>query len=709
MASSGSKSVSVTSWNTLKFSWEITSQSVANNTSTVAWKMQLIAGSSGRINSSASKDWSVTVNGTTYSGTNKVGISSGETITLASGTTTIKHNSDGTKTFSYSFSQEFAITFSSAWVGTKSGSGSGTLDTIHQKSTLAASNGTLGTAQTLTVTRQSTSLTHTITYKCGSASGTVCTKSSSTSISFTPPISLASQNTTGTTVSVVFTITTYSGSTSVGSNTKTITCSIPASVKPTVTVAVSDPTGYSDTFGGYLQSMSKFRVVVTASGAYGSTIKAYSTTADGNTYTAALFTTDVIGGSGSLKINVTVTDSRGRTATTSVTANVIAYSKPKITTLSVKRCDETGVSVSNGNYLAVSFDAAISSINLKNTATYKLQYKKTTDANYTEVALDNYVGYHTVVDGLYIFEAATDSSYDVVLIVTDTLISTKRGTTGASVSKLFSLLRRGLGFAFGKVAELEGVLDIAFKTRFLGGIMPVELAPGTDLNEVTKTGWYIGNASGGNFLNCPLTSGTFTLEVMSAGAAGQLYQNLDYCSKTDYKAFRRFFYQTEWGEWIDPHSTVPVDVQAEIAELRTKVNNVIPSVYPVGSIYVSVNSTSPATLFGGTWERIQNKFLLASGSIYSEGSSGGSAYYNLYATHKHVAPIGHSASAVGAININGTTDEIGVGKDYRTAKHDYTGTLTENVTTYYTSDGIVSAQIPTMPPYLAVYVWKRTA
>ena len=112
MATSGSKSITVTSWDTLRFSWSETSQSTANNTTTISWKMELIAGSSGRISSTASKSWSVTVNGTKYSGTNTIGISNNATKTLASGSTTIAHNSDGTKTFSYSFTQEIAITFS---------------------------------------------------------------------------------------------------------------------------------------------------------------------------------------------------------------------------------------------------------------------------------------------------------------------------------------------------------------------------------------------------------------------------------------------------------------------------------------------------------------------------------------------------------------------------------------------------------------------
>lgn len=327
MATSGSKSVTVTSWDTLKFSWELKSQSVANNTSSVSWKLELIATSSGRISSTASKDWSVTVNGTKYSGTNTIGISNNSTKTLASGTTTISHNTDGTKTFSYSFSQEFAITFSGSSIGTKSGSGSGTLTTIPRKSTLSVSNGTLGTAQTLTINRNSSSFTHTIKYTCGSASGTIATKTSSTSISFTPPLSLASQNTIGTSVSVKFEIITYSGSTNIGSNTKTITCSMPASIRPSVSLAVGDATGLPS----YIKGKSKFKVQVTTSISYSSPIASLVVVANGTSYFSTSFTTSVIVNSGVNTIKANVVDERGREASTTI--NIVVYDPPTFTTV----------------------------------------------------------------------------------------------------------------------------------------------------------------------------------------------------------------------------------------------------------------------------------------------------------------------------------------------------------------------------------------
>lgn len=554
MATSGSTSVTVTSWDTLKFSWSESSQSTANNTSTITWKMELIAGSSGRISSSAYKDWSVTVNGESYSGTNKIGISNNSTITLASGTTTIAHNSDGTKTFNYSFSQEFAITFSGNYIGTKSGSGSGTLDTIPRKSSLTVANGTLGTAQTLTVTRESSSFTHTITYKCGNASGTVVSKSSSTSISWTPPLTLAQQNTTGTSVSVTFTITTYSGSTSVGSSTKTATYTIPSSVKPSVSVGVTDATGYLGTYGSFIQGLSKLKIVATASGSQGSTIKSYKTEADGKTYTAATVTTDVLKGSGTLTIKVTVTDSRGRTATASTTITAVAYKPPQITELVVYRCTENAVADPSGQYLAVDFDAVVTDLNEKNSATYTLQYKKQTDDEYITEELTALSGAYVIYGATTVFEAVPNASYNVTLSVTDNFTSSTKTGTGPSVKKVWSYLKKAgeiVGIAFGKIAEFEGILEIAFQTKFTGGILPPVLEPNTDLNDVRTPNTYTGeNVQNFSYANCPVTSGTFTLIVESCGESGQVKQTYTSCSKYKPERYSRFFYQDSWGAWF---------------------------------------------------------------------------------------------------------------------------------------------------------------
>jgi uncharacterized lipoprotein YajG len=151
---------------------------------------------------------------------------------------------------------------------------------IPRKSTLTVANGTLGTEQTLTITEQASTFKHKLKYVCGDASGWILGGSSAfstaNSVDWTPPLSLAQQNKSGVSVSITFTLYTYtSDGTSVGDNSYSKTFSIPSSVKPSVSLSVSDDTGYENTYGAYVQGLSKLKIAVTASGNQGSTIKSY--------------------------------------------------------------------------------------------------------------------------------------------------------------------------------------------------------------------------------------------------------------------------------------------------------------------------------------------------------------------------------------------------------------------------------------------------
>lgn len=527
MATSGSKSVSVTSYNTLKFSWTEKSQSIEDNKTVITWTLQLTADSNGRISSSASKNWSVTVNGTKYSGTNTVGISASATKTLASGTTTINHNADGTKTFSYSFSQEFGITFSGSSIGTKTGSGSGTLDTIPRKSSMTVGNGTLGTAQTLSISRSSSNFTHTITYSCGSASGTIATKSSSTSISFTPPLSLASQNTSGTSVSIKYTITTYNGNTDLGSNSYTKTCAIPSSVKPSCSIAFSDPTGIFTKYGYYLKGKSKLAVTVTATTAHGSAIASYSSTANGAKYTSASFTTGFLTTSGNGSITSTVTDKRGRTASATASYTVYNYIVPVVAKLTVGRCNEDGTANAQGEFVKAVFSAEVTALNNKNTASYTLKYKKSSSTTYTEVKLTAFNNVYSVTDASYIFPADSSSSYDVEIDVKDDFSTTTRRTSASTGFTLMHFATDGKKIGLGKVAEYP--LDIGLDTRFnnpvSGKVMGLDKLPeipaNSDLNDYMETGCFAvhSNADAGTIANMPVARAG-RLEVISSTGEG---------------------------------------------------------------------------------------------------------------------------------------------------------------------------------------------
>lgn len=570
MATSGSKSVAVTSWDTLKFSWEIASQSTANNTSTVSWTLQLIAGSSGRISSSAPKDWEVTVNGTKYSGTNYIGISNNQTKTLASGSTVIKHNSDGKKTFSYSFTQQIAVTFSGTYIGEKSGSGSGELKSIPRASGLTASNGTLGTAQTLTISRADSSFKHKITYECGSVSGYVAGSSSgfttATSISWTPPLDLAKQNTTGTTVSVKLYLKTYnSGGTLIGTNTKTVTMSIPASVKPSCTVKIEDVSEPNITalYGNPVKGLSKFKVTVTPKTSYESPIASYKTTVDGSTYSKSEFTTGVLNSSGTVRFTVTVTDKRGRTGTTNVDLTVLDYNPPTISKLSVGRCDQDGTNNDRGEWVKVTVAASITPLNDINTTRYTIRHKPSSGSEYTEVDLIDTADDGTRLYGLdadgFCFPADSGSSYDVEFVVVDSHNEARRATT---VSTAFTIMHFGIdgtSMGIGKMAEFDNVLDIGMQTRHYGGLMHPILPAETDLNEIRTPNTYIGADLKTNNYVCgdeglPLNSGTFSLEVVGMGVEGQVKQRLTYCQMNISRAWERIYHsvngEMKWGKWI---------------------------------------------------------------------------------------------------------------------------------------------------------------
>ena len=366
------------------------------------------------------------------------GISTAGNQSIKLGTTTHKvtHNSDGKKTVTASTKFLMQASIAGTWIESITATGTMVLDDIPRASTLIANNGTLGVAQTLTINKSDSSFTHTISYTCGNATGTIATKTANASVSFTPPLSLASQNTTGSSVSVVFTIDTYNGNTKVGSSTKTITCTIPSSVKPTANVTVSDAMGYAATYGGYIQGMSKFKVTVTGTPIYNSPIASYSTTANGSTYTSSSFTTDVIQNSGTATITGKVTDKRGNSGTKSVTATVLAYSKPKITKWSVARCNQNGTENMQGEYAKVTYSCSITSLNSKNTLTSVIKYYTPSDPDkVTSVTDINASTVASFENRTFIFKADSSSSYTIELDITDKFDTTPKIT---SVSTAFT-------------------------------------------------------------------------------------------------------------------------------------------------------------------------------------------------------------------------------------------------------------------------------
>lgn len=437
------------------------STSITGNTSNVTVKVSCYRTNTGYTTYGSGTVY-CTINGTTYSEsiTASDKITSGG-IWLFSKTLNIPHHADGTETLTVSASIDH-----SRFQGSTQ-SFSHALTTIPRKSSLTAGNGTLGTAQTISISRASGSFTHTITYKCGGASGTITTKTTATSVSWTPPLSLASQNTKGTSVSVTLTLTTYNGSTSLGSVTKTISAAIPAHVKPACSVTVSDGTANYATYGGYIKTKSTLKIVVTASGHSGSTIKSYRVVANGTTYDSASFTTGALKSAGAQTISVTVTDTRGRTATTSKSITVLDYSPPGISLLSVSRCNADGTANDQGEYGRVTISASAASLSKKNAVTYAFCYKKRSETSYSsDIAITGFPDpYHieNYSNAKCIFKADSGSTYDVILKAKDKLSGEVQSKTYLSTATtIMHIGKEGRSVAFGKTSERIDAVESAW-------------------------------------------------------------------------------------------------------------------------------------------------------------------------------------------------------------------------------------------------------
>ena len=122
------------------------------------------------------------------------------------------------------------------------------------------------------------------------------------------------------------------------------------------------------------------------------------------------------------------------------------------------------------------------------------------------------------------------------------------------------------------------------------------------------------------------------------------------------------------------------------------VQNIFDSIYPVGSIYMTINEVNPSTLFGGVWEQIKDTFLLGSGDVYEAGTTGGEATHTLtineMPAHTHSIYKGREAGGIGSgltWSTGSTTNNAGVNNTGGSQPHN------------------------NMPPYLTVCIWKRVS
>lgn len=636
MASSGSFSGSIHSGHyVLRVDWTQT-KNVSANTSTITAKAYLVNDWSLSIN--ARSDNKVTIDGTaqTYA---SPAISSTGTHLLGTVTQTVNHGSDGSKSLTMSAVFYIRATLSGTYYESITASANITLDSIARASGVSASNVAMGSATTIAISRASSSFTHTLTYAFGSATGTIATKTTSTSVSWTPPLTLASQIPKAVTGTCTITCTTYNGSTSIGSKTCTLTLTVPASVKPTITslTAARVDGAVPSTWGIYVQTKSKATLTINgAAGSYGSTISSYSITGGGYTSTASSFTTGFLNTSGTITFTATVTDSRGRvSAAATVSISVVAYSPPSFASYLSQRCLSNGTVNEDGTYIRSLVSYSYASCSSKNTITRATYYKKASETAWTNASAAFSSGTAFTFGGGKI---STETSYDIKYTLTDAFTTIAIQDIVSTAAVVMDFKKGGKGVAVGKVSEVDNAFEVA-------------------------------------------------------------------------------------EDW---------DVRVYGKLLKDYIQSFIKTMYPVGSIYMSVNNTNPSTYFGGTWVawgagRVPVGINTADGNFNTVEKTGGAATVALTAAqmpaHTHGVGTLKTASA-GAHTHNLQNQKAAWGVDGAgnrvmvDATSGYTaltnkatssaGAHTHTISGATASVGSGSAH-SNLQPYIVCYMWKRTA
>lgn len=566
MASSGSFENVFRTGYALRVEWKINSQSVENNTSSVTATLYLVSkGSSYTIVSSSAKTVKLTINGTTYSSTiSNAALSGNQKRSIMSKTVTVTHGADGSK----SINLRGYINLNATLSGTEykaiyvpaSSAATVTLDTI-PRTTTPTTSGTfnVGSSVTISTPRASSSFTHTLQYSLNNSSWTNIATGVGTSTTWTLPSALATAKTNAKSGTVYIRCITYNGSTNIGNKTISRTYNITSSyAAPGVAITASQTNDAN--IAQYIRGRSSVTLKATGTFKYSATAKTYVFTYGGVTKTvtstaatASVTFTLPANAAASYAYSVVMTDSRGFTASKSGTITTVSYSPPDISGVTAIRGDYDGTTFtenSKGKSLRIIANCTVTSLSSANAKNYKIEYRLSNATAYTSLinttAAASYAA--SVVqytDAIF----SENASYVIRFTLSDSFESVSQIVDVPSQKVLLNFSANGKAMAIGGIASTDDALEIMMELYATGGIKPMQLGNGTDFDEIIKPGIYIGNATSGNYVNPPLTSGTFILEVSSAGSAGQIMQRVSHCHKTQYRAWVRFLYESAWGAW----------------------------------------------------------------------------------------------------------------------------------------------------------------
>ncbi len=475
----------------LRLVWSAT-QNINENYSTVSTNLYIDSLQSwASVYDGTSSACNININGNNKSFPNTSTVGAYESKWLGSHSATIYHNADGTKQFTISASHNFDITWNGAYVGNVSVSGSASLNTIPRATTptLSNYNPIMGDTITISLPRASDSFAHYVFHDFYAGTWTkINTTAVGTSLSWTVPLKEYAQRMQnaekgGGRIQVD----TYNGGTFIGSKIVNFTATVPASVVPTISAGqvthVESVAGLATKFANYVQGKSKIRATVAGTGAFVggvqcSSIVGHKIEMNGQIFNSNDATSEVLNVAGSQTIKYTVTDSRGRTASRTVTISAVAYSPPVLSMLKASRCDSDGNPNDEGEFAKVTVGATVSAVNNLNDKTFTISKKTVTSETWTNQNIASAT--YTIEADVIISDISGNNAWDIKFTVNDYFSTDDKVSKTMQLSTAFSLIdyfNGGKGLAFGKVAEKEG-FENDLKTWFTGGIETVALPTG---------------------------------------------------------------------------------------------------------------------------------------------------------------------------------------------------------------------------------------
>ena len=411
----------------IRVEWS-SSQSVANNTSTIYWTVMSAGGWGSSESYVMAGPVTVSIAGVTvYSRSDRFAMHVGDV--LDSGSFTLTHNSDGNQSFS---AWAEAAIYTYAISSTRYDYYVELPQIPRASNVFVLSGNTIGSQIDIGISRAVSSFTHTLTWRFGGRTGTIAESSSSPSITWIPPLDLSSQIPNSESGAGTLTCITYNGNTEIGRKSISFTLKVPSYIGPSINNFEPSivPVDIKNC-GLYVKNHTAVKWDVTAYGSYGSTIQKCTISGQNlsytftNTSTSYTRTSETLTISGEKVYTVTVTDSRGRTASQTGRITIWDYNSPVITSANSFRSNADGTLNGSGEYVTHKLTASFYTLQGNNTIKIEVFNKESSNPTYSKNSViikndsdDKTINYsYTYPDSSF----KADTKYDFKIVISDSI------------------------------------------------------------------------------------------------------------------------------------------------------------------------------------------------------------------------------------------------------------------------------------------------